>query len=51
MQNPSVLILMHVNCGCGAFYKRFLDVLYCKIALSRGVMRNCIINVRGKKRR
>jgi len=51
MQNPSVLILMHIDCGYGPFYKQSQDVLYCKTALSRGVMRNCVINVGGKKRR
>jgi len=48
MQNASTLILMHVDCGYGAFCKRSPGVLYCKIALS-GVLRNCIINVRCRR--
>ena len=34
MQSESAVMPVHVNCGCGAFYKRFLDILYCKTALS-----------------
>ena len=34
MQNASVLILMHVDCGYGAFCKRTTGGIYCKTALS-----------------
>jgi hypothetical protein len=34
MQDATTAILMHVDCGYGAFCKRFPDVLYCKTELS-----------------
>lgn len=33
MQNESAVILVHVDCGYGAFGKLSPDVLYCKTAL------------------
>ena len=35
MRNATTAILVHVDCGYGAFYKSFSDVLYCKTGLFR----------------
>jgi hypothetical protein len=38
MWDATAVILMHVGCGHGTFYKWLLGIVYCKIVLSRRYM-------------
>ena len=46
MQDATTAILMHVDCGYGAFCKWFSDASYCKSALS-GVLCGTIQSMLG----